>query len=95
MKEPIVHHSHATVSAFIVKLDRYTTMEAARSSGSPITFTVRALVEPIPYFVYKYVVQGGFLDGWRGFVIAMLLAFYRCTGYLKALERAASAGQSS
>lgn len=86
LREPIVHYSHADVSGFIQKLDRYTTMEASRAGGSPVGLALRAVIEPGPYFVYKYVVQRGFLDGWRGLTMALLMAFYRCVGYLKALE---------
>jgi glycosyltransferase involved in cell wall biosynthesis len=86
LREPIVHYSHPDIQAFVLKLDRYTTLEARQASGSRLTLALRALVEPVPYFVYKYVVQGGFRDGWRGLTIALLLAFYRCVSYLKALE---------
>jgi len=86
LREPIVHYSHPTISAFIQKLDRYTTVEATIAKGSTLTLALRAVLEPGPYFIYKYVVQKGFLDGWRGVAMALLMAFYRCVGYLKALE---------
>jgi glycosyltransferase involved in cell wall biosynthesis len=86
LREPIVHYSHPTISAFIQKLDRYTTVEASIARGSTVSLALRAVLEPGPYFIYKYVVQRGFLDGWRGVAMALLMAFYRCTGYLKALE---------
>lgn len=86
LREPIVHYSHPTISGFIQKLDRYTTVEAKIASGSTLSLALRAVLEPGPYFIYKYVVQRGFLDGWRGVTMALLMAFYRCVGYLKALE---------
>jgi glycosyltransferase involved in cell wall biosynthesis len=86
LREPIVHHSHADVAGFVDKLNRYTTIEASRNTRSSLSLAVRAALEPGPYFLYKYVVQRGFLDGWRGLTVALLLAFYRCIGYLKALE---------
>jgi (heptosyl)LPS beta-1,4-glucosyltransferase len=86
LKQPIVHNSHPDVAGFVEKLNRYTTMEASRDTRSSSALAWRAALEPGPYFVYKYVVQRGFLDGWRGLTIGLLLAFYRCTGYLKALE---------
>ena len=58
----------------------------AQMSGSRLSLALRAVLEPGPYFVYKYFVQQGFRDGRRGLSIALLLAFYRCVGYLKALE---------
>ncbi|MGH7763142.1 MAG: glycosyltransferase family 2 protein [Candidatus Dormibacteraceae bacterium] len=86
LRNPIVHHSHPDVAAFIAKLNRYTTMEAGRIGGTAFSLSLRAVLEPGLYFLYKYVVQQGFRDGWRGLTIAALLAFYRCSGYLKALE---------
>ena len=86
LKEPIVHHSHPDVAGFVDKLNRYTTLEAARDARSSSSLALRAGLEPGPYFLYKYVWQRGFLDGWRGLTIALLLACYRCVGYLKALE---------
>ena len=86
LKAHIVHFAHPTVAAFITKMNRYTDLDARQAGGSPAMLTLRAVVEPGPYFVYKYVVQQGFRDGWRGLVIALLLGFYRCVTYLKALE---------
>jgi glycosyltransferase involved in cell wall biosynthesis len=86
LQEPIVHYSHPDISGFIQKLDRYTTVEATIATGSTLSLALRAVLEPGPYFIYKYVVQRGFLDGWRGLTMALLMAFYRCVGYLKALE---------
>lgn len=86
LREPILHNSHPDVAGFVDKLNRYTTMEASRATGTSSSLAVRAALEPAPYFFYKYVVQGGFLDGWRGLAIALLLAFYRCVRNLKALQ---------
>jgi glycosyltransferase involved in cell wall biosynthesis len=86
LREPIIHHAHPSITAFIVKLNRYTTMEAAGTEASTFSLATRAVLEPGPYFAYKYLVQGGFRDGWRGLAIAMLLSFYRCVSLLKAVE---------
>jgi len=86
LKEPIVHHSHPDISSFILKLDRYTDYEATVAGGSATLLAIRAVFEPGPYFIYKYVLQQGFRDGWRGLVMSLLLAYYRSVGYLKALE---------
>ena len=86
LKAHIVHYAHPTVEAFIAKMNRYTDLEAKSAAGSTTWLALRAVLEPGPYFLYKYVVQQGFRDGWRGLSIAMLLGFYRCVTYLKALE---------
>jgi len=83
-REPILHYGHPDVQTFLMKLDRYTTIEAARIRRSVPALSLLAFTTPPVYFVYKYVVQCGFLDGWRGLAVALLLAFYRCVTYLKA-----------
>jgi glycosyltransferase involved in cell wall biosynthesis len=90
LRQPILHFGHPDVRAFLGKLDRYTTLEARHLEGSIFVLGVLAITMPLPYFVYKYVVQRGFMDGWRGLAAALLLSFYRCVMYLKAIERIAS-----
>ena len=85
--QPIVHFGHPDVHTFLAKLDYYTTFEATRRNDSIFLLGALALLTPFPYFVYKYVLQLGFLDGWRGLSVALLLSFYRCVTYLKALEQ--------
>ena len=87
LASPIVHYGHPDVETFVSKLNRYSALEAHRmKSRSRIELAVRAVVEPVPYFLYKYVVQAGFLDGWRGLAVAILLSYYRSMLYIKALE---------
>ena len=87
LRKPMLHFGHPDVHTFLVKLDRYTSLEAERVTGSRLRLGLLAAAVPGPYFVYKYFVQGGFRDGWRGLAVALLLSFYSCVTYLKALER--------
>ncbi len=93
LSEPIEHFGHPDIRTFVLKADFYTTMEAERLQRPVFQLAALAILYPIPYFAYKYVFQRGFLDGWRGLVIAMLLSFYRCLTYLKAIERVARAAE--
>lgn len=86
LKANILHYAHPTVHAFIAKMNRYTDLEAKSVGGSSAGLALRAVLEPGPYFLYKYLVQQGFRDGARGLTIALLMAFYRCVTYVKALE---------
>ena len=88
--EPIVHYGHPNIHTFLSKLDYYTTFEASHRNDPVLLLSVLAFLVPVPYFVYKYVLQLGFLDGWRGLAAALLLSFYRCVTYLKALEQRSS-----
>lgn len=87
LKSALLHYGHPDINTFVFKLNRYSGFEArrleARSRG---VLGLLAIAVPVPYFLYKYVAQAGFRDGWRGFVVAMLLAYYRSLVYLKAIE---------
>lgn len=87
LHEPIIHFGHPDLGTFLSKIDRYTTIEAARLHRPILLLSLLAVFEPPTYFLYKYAFQRGFLDGWRGLVAALLLSFYRCLTYLKAVER--------
>jgi glycosyltransferase involved in cell wall biosynthesis len=86
-RSPILHFGHPDIHTFLIKLDRYSTMEAEKHV-SRATFTLGALAAmvPLPYFLYKFILQGGFLDGWQGLAAALLLSFYKSLTYMKAIE---------
>jgi len=86
--EALVHFNYVDVDHFVAKLDRYTTLEAEhalargeRSSGR------RALAEALREWAARYLRHGGFRDGWRGFYLALLMAFYRITVQAKMASR--------
>jgi hypothetical protein len=87
LRSPLLHYGHPNIETFVRKLNAYTDMEALPKGKHPIAIASGALFEPPVHFLYKYVFQGGFMDGWRGLAAALLLGFYRCVTYLKALER--------
>jgi len=76
---PIRHRAVDEISQFLVKIDRYTELrvqEGAKGYG-PLTSVLKAQWA----FVRSYLLRLGFLDGWRGVVIAWSDAsgvFYRC-----------------
>jgi hypothetical protein len=45
------------------------------------------VLRPFGRFLAMYVVQGGFLDGWRGFLLATLYAYYVLIRSVKIWER--------
>ena len=44
-------------------------------------------LRPVLRFTQKYVLQGGFLEGWQGLVFALLMACYDLITVIKVLER--------
>lgn len=74
---PLLHHSYRDVSDFLRRADRYSTLAAEEWARSGRTFHASELVSaPLGRFLSMYVLHRGFLDGWRGFLLAVLYAYY-------------------
>lgn len=89
LRGPLVHRSYEDVSDFVIRADRYSTLAAEEwsQSGRPVRLTDLVLA-PAGRFLSMYVVRAGFLDGWRGFLLAVLYAYYVFIRSAKAWERA-------
>ncbi len=75
----IYHPSNPTVSGFVDKINRYTTIEAAQHYDElrPLSrLCLAALWRPFKAFGVHYIRRRGFLDGWRGLWMSTLFAFY-------------------
>jgi glycosyltransferase involved in cell wall biosynthesis len=73
----LVHRSYRDVADFLQRADRYSTLAADAwvAEGRPIRGRDLVL-GPLGRFVSMYVLHAGFLDGWRGFLLASLYAYY-------------------
>ena len=84
----LVHESYRDVADFLERTNRYTSLAADEwvRSGRPIR--ARELcVRPLARFFSMYVLHAGFLDGWRGFLLATLYAYYVFLRSAKVWER--------
>jgi glycosyltransferase involved in cell wall biosynthesis len=89
----IVHFNYLDLVHFLDKLNRYTTIEAEQALArgeavTPVGSVWRALRE----FWRRYVEAQGFKDGWRGFYLSALMAFYRMSTAAKLAELRAGVG---
>jgi len=74
---PLLHQSYRDVSDFLRRADRYSTLAAEEWARTARPFRATRLVTaPFARFVSMYVLHRGFLDGWRGFLLAILYAYY-------------------
>ena len=82
------HRSYRDVSDFLARADRYSTLaaEEAVAQGRPARVSDLVL-RPLGRFLGMYVVGRGFLDGWRGFLLAALYAYYVLIRSAKIWER--------
>ncbi len=87
LAEPLLHHSYRGLEDFVARSNRYSTLAAVelmrrgrRARWADLT------LRPFGRFFSMYVVKMGFLDGWRGFVLAVLYANYVFLRMAKAWE---------
>jgi glycosyltransferase involved in cell wall biosynthesis len=89
----IIHFNYLDVSHFIDKLNRYTTIEAEQAHARGQTASALGSARSALSELFKrYVKQRGFLDGWRGFHLSALMAFYRVSSAAKLAELNAGLG---
>ena len=82
------HRSYRDVSDFLARADRYSTLAAEDviARGGRV-HAWDLVLRPLGRFVGMYVLERGFLDGWRGFLLAALYAYYVLIRCAKVWER--------
>ena len=81
----VQHYPYATITDFIIKLDRYSTIFAEDNIGKNSS-PLKAILNAQFSFFKTYILKRGFLDGYSGLVIAfshMATNFYK---YIKLYE---------
>jgi glycosyltransferase involved in cell wall biosynthesis len=83
------HRSYRDVADFLKRADRYSTLAAEewRAAGRPVRPLVDLVGRPLARFLGMYVARAGFLDGWRGFLLAVLYGYYVFMRSAKVWER--------
>ena len=86
LKGIVKHYPYATITDFIIKLDRYSTIFAEENVGNKYSSPLKAVLNAKFSFFKTYILKRGFLDGYAGLVIAfshMATNFYK---YIKLYE---------
>jgi glycosyltransferase involved in cell wall biosynthesis len=76
----VKHYPYNTVTDFILKLDRYSTIFAQDNVGKKNSSPSKAFFNALFSFFKTYVIKRGFLDGYAGLIIAfshMATNFYK------------------
>ncbi len=87
VSEPLLHHSYRGLEDFVERSNRYSTL-AARDwvrRGRRVRLG-HLIFRPLGRFLSMYIIRLGFLDGWRGLVLAILYADYVFLRMAKAWE---------
>lgn len=81
------HFNYVNITGYIEKLNRYSVIEAEQRYGRGKRFSIFFFMIRVPFeFFRRYFFQRGFLDGWRGFVLSVLVSFYSAVINLRLLE---------
>lgn len=84
IKEPIIHYSHSTVSSYLKKMHRYTTLDAQSMAATSRLRSGRPVNKSylLPYhlalrqFIKLLLYRRGFLDGLPGITWCVLSSYY-------------------
>jgi glycosyltransferase involved in cell wall biosynthesis len=93
--EPLEHKSYRDLEDFVRRSNRYSTLAAQDwlRQGKPLRI-VDLVTKPLGRFCTMYLARGGFLDGWRGLVLAVLYAHYVFLRMAKAWEAGPACGRT-
>jgi len=78
LEEGKVHYQDKTISEFVSSNKKYAKIYAQKLVSEGKDFSpIRFIWDPLLEFGIRYIYKKGFLDGWRGLVLAILMAFYK------------------
>lgn len=90
LKEPLLHYTYQSLEDFIKKMQIYSSygaVEIEKNKPSKCKIFLKLFFSPLFTFLKMFVLKKGFLDGLRGFILAVLYSFYSFLKYAKAWER--------
>ena len=85
--QSLIHFNYISMHQFIEKLNRYTSIEASQAKPeSEVATPAASLRIAFNEWYYRYITKKGHRDGWRGFYLALSMAFYRIATAAKHVE---------
>lgn len=86
LKGNVEHYSYNSISEFIIKADRYSTLFATNNVGKKSSSPTKAFFNGIYSFFRTYILKQGFRDGYVGLIIAFSHAVTNFYKYIKLYE---------
>jgi glycosyltransferase involved in cell wall biosynthesis len=84
----IIHNHYSSISQFIQRMDRYTSIQAKELKDSGYEFNWKDLIsKPLGEFLSRFYANRGFEDGLHGLSLSLLQAFSHLVMYLKTWEK--------
>ncbi|NWF55788.1 MAG: glycosyltransferase family 2 protein [Syntrophaceae bacterium] len=87
LKHPLVHETYRSLSDFFIRSDRYSTLAAGemQRQGRKYRWWNLCFRPPLT-FLQMYLLRAGFMEGYRGFLLAVLYSHYTFAKYAKLKE---------
>jgi len=87
LKSDLIHYNYHSISQFVTKLNKYTSLEAQQMKQRGEKFCFHKLfAESAREFGWRFFLKYGYRDGIRGLVLSGLMAAYRFVSYAKLWE---------
>lgn len=91
LKNPFIHYSYGSLYQYFEKFNRYTSRLAQEEFEKGVrvnnkNFLLFFLIKPLFWFLKKYFLQKGWIDGFRGFFISFSSGLVIFTTYAKLWE---------
>ncbi len=84
LKNPLQHYTYPNLKHYFNKLRRYTSLSAQQLHQRKVrAYPWDLIFRPPATFIKMYLIKLGFLDGWQGFVLAVLSSYQVLLKYLK------------
>jgi glycosyltransferase involved in cell wall biosynthesis len=87
LNHPLVHETYRSLSDFLIRSDRYSTLAAGEMwrQGRKCRW-VDLFFRPPLTFLQMYLLRAGFLEGYWGFLLSVLYSYYTFAKYAKLKE---------
>jgi len=86
LKGNLLHFSYHSISQHVKQINLFTDIAAkSKLSNGKISnfYIIKILIAPPWEFIKKYIIKLGFMDGYYGFIIAILGSYYKFLKYIK------------
>ncbi|MFH1755569.1 MAG: glycosyltransferase family 2 protein [Candidatus Latescibacterota bacterium] len=79
----LYHYTHQTISDSVLRLNRYTTLEAGDRAGRRRIGVLDFVFSPLSVFLKYYLCKGCWRAGIHGFLLSAITAMYKSVLYIK------------
>lgn len=84
----LLHYSYYTLSQHVAQIDKFTTIMAEEDfqKKKKVSTLLHLVINPTVFFLKRYLLNRGFLDGYMGYIVCKNGAYYKFLKYAKLRE---------